>query len=354
MGFIYPPSKLLVRYLDDGLPSKNTRVRSECLGEVGYIFAKNGLHVCTPNKVLPQIAKQISDRDATVRMAALGALSEAYKIVGDTIYDLCGDLPAKERSMLEERLKRMPASKAAATAPRQSTIPGSRLARPSSVAMNGTSGIARRQSALPKPAGSTGLPAPSGLRKPSAVAAPPPQPAAPVPRPASEAADELEDGFGSDPEADSDFEDIPLDQLIHDVTNPAPVQAALALRHIEGYIKEFDPELQQYAEQLVKVFAKVFRKAFSPENETPELEKLRRHLVITATSFFVDEDQWNGKPLGAYVSKSQLTPLLTELLQWLIEATRAPADHPLKKYSKFLNILVLRSFSTCDLNVLYE
>ncbi|KDN53582.1 ARM repeat-containing protein [Tilletiaria anomala UBC 951] len=343
LGFIFPPSKLLFRYLEEGLQAKNMRVRVECLGEVGYIFAKNGLHVCTPAKVLPLIAKQIGDRDANVRQAALGALSEAYKIVGDDVYGLCGDLPGKERSMLEERLKRVPTTKGLATAASKAAtqLPGSRLARPSLIMASG-SGIGRpRQSTLPKPAPAVSSLAPKAPQ--SALASNDAPAVEPV---------ESEDLYGSGQEDEED--DMPIEQCINEITSTDAKRASYAMQHVEHYIKETDPVISSYADQLIIVLGKAFRKAFAAEGESPELEKLRRHLLVTLTSFFANDEKWDGKPLGAFVTQSALGPLLTELLQWLIEATRAADEEPLKKYSKILNVLVLRSFSTCEVNVLYD
>ena len=50
------------------------------------------MNVCqpTPAKALPQIAANISDRDNGVRSAALNAICEAYMLVGESVYALCG------------------------------------------------------------------------------------------------------------------------------------------------------------------------------------------------------------------------------------------------------------------------
>jgi cytoskeleton-associated protein 5 len=331
LGFIYPPSKLLTRYLDDGLPSKNVKVRTECLTEVGYIFAKNGMHICNPPKVLPLVAKQISDRDATVRHAALGALGEAHRIVGDSIYELCGNVPAKERSMLEERLKRAPGAKVAPTSPR-----GSKIAPPSKIA---------RTSMLPPPTARSRL---STLPKPAAVAKK--VEAAPAPAPEPEPAEEELQGE----EVAEEEEDLGIEHRVNEVLSSDWNRSAEALKYVDLQIKECDPDLSRYADQLLIVLSKQFHRAFAVEEEPPEIERVRRYLTVTGTSFFGSTDDWEGKPLAAYVTQTSLIPLLTELLQILIEATRAAENDPLKKYSKYLNILVLKSFSVCDLNVLYE
>ncbi|CAD6922904.1 unnamed protein product, partial [Tilletia controversa] len=193
LTFLFPPSKLLQHFLDDGLPSKNAKVRTECLTELGYLFSKNGLQVCTPGKVLPVIAKQISDRDASVRTAALLCLGEAYKICGEDIWKLVGTLAPKEMSLLEERLKRtsvpakpngaapstpprsrhsmLPQSPTAAAPGARSTIAtGSKLARPGSM-IGGPSGLpsAAARSRLPG-AGTASVRRESGIAAPGAIA----------------------------------------------------------------------------------------------------------------------------------------------------------------------------------------
>merc|ERR1719464_2615871 len=53
------------------------------------------------------MAKQIADRDTKVRGAALNAISEAYFQAGEKqTYKMIGNIPDKDMSMLEERIKR--------------------------------------------------------------------------------------------------------------------------------------------------------------------------------------------------------------------------------------------------------
>ncbi|KAG4099233.1 ARM repeat-containing protein [Neocallimastix lanati (nom. inval.)] len=104
---IYPASRTF-NYICEGLKSKNSRVRVECLNELGSLIQRNGLNVCHPNKALPVISNQILDRDANVRNAALNTLVEAYKQVGDNIYKYISNIPERSRQLLDEKLKRLP------------------------------------------------------------------------------------------------------------------------------------------------------------------------------------------------------------------------------------------------------
>ena len=88
---MYPASKLFP-YIADGLKSKNSKTRTECLEELGFLISVYGINVCqpSPGKALPAVAAQISDRDNGVRNAALNAVVEVYNLVGDTVYKYLG------------------------------------------------------------------------------------------------------------------------------------------------------------------------------------------------------------------------------------------------------------------------
>ncbi|XP_064399412.1 cytoskeleton-associated protein 5-like isoform X3 [Halichondria panicea] len=103
----YPPAKLFT-FLLDGLKSKNARQRTECLEELGTLIQYNGMTVCgaQPQKTVPIIAHQITDRDNTVRMAALNAIVVVYGNMGEGVYKFTSQLSEKDASLLEERIKR--------------------------------------------------------------------------------------------------------------------------------------------------------------------------------------------------------------------------------------------------------
>uniref|UniRef100_A0A4W3JI59 Cytoskeleton associated protein 5 n=1 Tax=Callorhinchus milii TaxID=7868 RepID=A0A4W3JI59_CALMI len=113
---IYPASKMFI-FIMDGLKSKNSKQRVECLEELGALIEAYDMNVCqpTPAKALKEIASQIGDRDTSVRNAALNTLVTAYNICGDQVFKLIGNLSEKEMSMLEERIKR--SAKKLSTAP---------------------------------------------------------------------------------------------------------------------------------------------------------------------------------------------------------------------------------------------
>ncbi|CAH8557444.1 unnamed protein product [Dicrocoelium dendriticum] len=103
----YPPARLFV-FLSNGIRSKTNKTRQECLDEIGSLIDRFGVSVCQPSvaTALKAVSQQIGDRDSGVRSAALNALVSAHAIVGEQLWKMIGSLPDKDRSMLEERIKR--------------------------------------------------------------------------------------------------------------------------------------------------------------------------------------------------------------------------------------------------------
>jgi len=104
---IYPASKLFT-FLMVGISTKNAKQRTECLDEIGHLISTNGTNVAgaKPSEALKEMAKQIGDRDTSVRNAALNAITETYFQEGEKLYKMIGNLPDKDLAMLEERIKR--------------------------------------------------------------------------------------------------------------------------------------------------------------------------------------------------------------------------------------------------------
>merc|ERR550532_2915003 len=101
---IYPASKLF-GFLMVGISTKNAKQRTECLDEIGHLISVNGTSVAgsKPSEALKEMAKQIADRDTSVRN---DAINEAYFQEGEKLYKMVGNLPDKDLAMLEERIKR--------------------------------------------------------------------------------------------------------------------------------------------------------------------------------------------------------------------------------------------------------
>ncbi|KAG5446885.1 Cytoskeleton associated protein 5 [Clonorchis sinensis] len=104
---LYPPSRLFTA-LANGMKSKINKTRQECIDEMGSLIERFGVNVCQPSVpvALKTISQQIGDRDSGVRTAALNALVSAYALVGEQLWKIIGNLSDKDRTMLEERIKR--------------------------------------------------------------------------------------------------------------------------------------------------------------------------------------------------------------------------------------------------------
>ncbi|KAK2466947.1 hypothetical protein APHAL10511_001205 [Amanita phalloides] len=105
---VHPYSRIFHLLLEHGLKSKIAKTRQGSLDELASILKKSGTGACDPVKAFPLIAAMIADKDSQVRKSTLGALSEGYILVGEKIWSLVGPLPAKEKTQLEERLRRIP------------------------------------------------------------------------------------------------------------------------------------------------------------------------------------------------------------------------------------------------------
>ncbi|XP_044257889.1 protein mini spindles [Tribolium madens] len=103
---VYPVARLFT-YIMEGVKSKNARQRAECLEAMGSIIQDHGIGVCgsSPVVVLKEVAKQISDKDKSVRNAALNCMVEAYHILGDKVYKMIGNIVGKDLALLEGRIK---------------------------------------------------------------------------------------------------------------------------------------------------------------------------------------------------------------------------------------------------------
>ncbi|KAF4614809.1 hypothetical protein D9613_003047 [Agrocybe pediades] len=105
---VYAYSRVFQILLDHGLKAKVAKTRQGSLDEMSQILKKSGMGACEPAKAFPIIASLISDKDPQVRKSTLGTLSEAYILVGEKVWSLVGPLSSKDKTQLEERLRRVP------------------------------------------------------------------------------------------------------------------------------------------------------------------------------------------------------------------------------------------------------
>ncbi|KAI0986273.1 hypothetical protein GJ496_011774 [Pomphorhynchus laevis] len=103
---VYPAS-VVSNLLLNGVKSKNSRQRAGCIDELTQLLLKFNIVLTINNE--KDIARYISDRDPVVRTAALNLLAtiQVKSQPNRDIFKRIGPLPEKERSMLEERIKRI-------------------------------------------------------------------------------------------------------------------------------------------------------------------------------------------------------------------------------------------------------
>lgn len=109
---VFPASKIILIISQEGLRSKNSRIRLESLEEIFACLQRSGSS-CMINhasKIIPLIAGCLSDKDAGVRNSSLKILSfiissfaEGASLLKKFVYPI---LAPKELDFLEERLKR--------------------------------------------------------------------------------------------------------------------------------------------------------------------------------------------------------------------------------------------------------
>ncbi|CCL99138.1 uncharacterized protein FIBRA_01153 [Fibroporia radiculosa] len=105
---VYAFSRVFQLLLEYGLKSKVAKTRQGTLDELVGLLKRFGIGSCEPAKAFPMVAAMISDKDPQVRKSALGVLSEGYILVGDSIWSYVGHLSPKDKTQLEERLRRVP------------------------------------------------------------------------------------------------------------------------------------------------------------------------------------------------------------------------------------------------------
>ncbi|XP_052066786.1 cytoskeleton-associated protein 5-like [Mytilus californianus] len=149
---VYPASKMFT-YLIDGLKSKNSKQRMECLEELGSLIESHGINICqpTPAQALKTIAGNIGDKDNGVRNAALNTTVVAYMILQDKLFKYIS-LKEKDQSMLDERIKRAMKNK-----PAQAAVEERPRTAPQPQKAPSQSNMQRPNTAMPKSASSNSV-----------------------------------------------------------------------------------------------------------------------------------------------------------------------------------------------------
>ncbi|KAJ7658718.1 armadillo-type protein [Mycena polygramma] len=317
---VYAYSRLFQILLEHGLKSKVAKTRQGALDEMGGILKKSGMAACEPSKGFPIIAGMISGKDSQVRKSALGALGEGYTLLGEKVWTLVGPLPAKDKTQLEEPLRRVPG-------PSNSETP----APPAQV-----SRLAAARLGLPRPK------FPSGVAREPAPA-PEPRVLSPPPSGSSKIHEEIETSLSEG--SDDITITISSIQLSSDPTRSVDalkkIQKILAVGPDAGPSSPQYRELAEHTEGLIETITLQMAHVFDrPEDLVPEENfRLAKHLVQTLNTF-CDH---------AFLAESLTADILTSLLEELTLRLLETDDSTIKKVkdlSRFINMIVLRLFAT--------
>ncbi|KAJ3077075.1 Cytoskeleton associated protein 5 [Podochytrium sp. JEL0797] len=334
---IYPPSKLFT-YLLSALTSKNSRVRTECLEELGDLIKKNGMSVCVSSKVLPVIALQIADSDAKVRNAALGTVCQAYLLMGDAVYKQLGRISEKDKSLLEEKVKRLPPPPRVA---KQATV----AAAPKAPA----SPMFKRRQATPTEESVRSAPVASGLVG--------------IPKLSSASTGGVKKEFSLDldkmnltrarsttpnvqqqqePEAG---ETLMLDYLVSQITSSDAYQSIDALKQLEKAILQTPTLVTPHINEIISAVTLQIRIAFSAADLSQTgTTRLCKHLVNVLVQVF------SNASIAREIQRVALHQCVQELLNRLLDPGLQGVDQG-PQLAKALNVLMVRVLDNTDRNL---
>ncbi|KIM49151.1 hypothetical protein M413DRAFT_438317 [Hebeloma cylindrosporum] len=400
---VYAYSRLFQLLLDHGLKAKVAKTRQGTLDELSAILKKSGMGACEPAKAFPQIASLLSDKDPQVRKSTLGTLSEAYTLVGEKVWALVGTLSAKDKTQLEERLRRVPGPSSQGQ-PEPTVVPAPSIARlaaniprPASPSVSAVSRIARPgspahilRSASPgpsqkrpespiRPGGSYPLPAavvPSSPGKgrprsllPSRLGRPRPhltQPSTnntrediqptpihettPTPastNPSTSQSDEHANRHENPPRAELPDE---ITLTISSILSNDPSRSVEALKKIQKILSigpDQGPsspqyrELAEHTEGLIETITLQMAHVFEHPNDLilDDNFRLAKHLIQTLNNFC------DHSFLAESLTVDILSSLLEELTLRLLETDDSPV-RKVKDLSRFINMIILRLFAT--------
>lgn len=332
--------------MDHGVKAKNARTRAESADELGVLIQRHGESVLQPGKALPALGSLVADRDSSARSAAISTIAIVYNLHGDLIFDYLGGLSAKDRGMLDEKLKR---TAAAPTSPDRPSTPSSKVPaasarkslRPASsrLSLGGASGI-------PPGLKSTNGPASHGKEAPRQLA-PAPTISETKPRrslipPSTSKHSHLTPA----PIKEAPVEEAPAPVSFNQIVNQNPVSSVDALKTVQKDIDRRASEVMPMADDLVGAVTLQMRTAFDGLDPSSSSSTLRlcKHLMQTLSAFF------DNRALAKEVSRDALVSLLAELTRRLLETADNTASEAIVSLSKVGT--VCQGIQRCQLNIL--
>ena len=307
-------------YIIKGFESKNAKTRIECLDQCALLIKRNGVAVCSnASRVFPLIANQISDRDSGVRNSALSVIIQAYIMIGDQVFKLMGRINDKDKSLLEEKIKRLP------TAPEEKAVVEKEL-----------------------PVKEASEPAlaeePVSVDKREEIKVPLDSPTKGIKKQFSLDLETLDFPKTSKNLRSSPTIDVPathndtavLDFVINQVTDADPDMSINALKHLEKLVCVSPDSLEPYMNDIVVAVTLQIRIAFTTADiGNVSISRLCKHLVNMLVLRF------SSNTLPKLLNKDTLHQCIQELLNRLLDPTLATIENG-SQLTKALNVLMVR------------
>jgi cytoskeleton-associated protein 5 len=339
---VYPASKLF-GYVIKGIESKNSRTRTECLEEMATLIKRNGMGVCnSPAKMFPLIAAQIADRDAAVRNGAMNVITQAYLIIGDQVYKYVGRLSDKDKSLLEEKFKRLPAAPVAvsveirsapavvAAAPKKSGLPV--LTHEDAMDIDVEEKTAPVEQMIVEQKDEFSLDFDQFDN---------PKPVSGIPVAHSSSVVSSVEKVGSMSAAP---ETAMIDFIINQITDTDTDMSINALKHLEKTLSTSSQSLGPYVDDIVSAVTVQIRLSFlAADIGDQNISRLCKHLVNLLVQMFSDAE------LSASIMREPLFQCVKELLNRLLDPKLARIENGVQ-LTKALNVLMVRILENCDRN----
>lgn len=113
---VYPTPRFAVLLAAAIASGKNSRSRSECLDELSALLGRHGEAALdrVSGRVLPVVASLVTERDPSIRKAALETLNAAQRAFGDAVWRHLGNLSHAQHAALELHLRKAAATRSGA------------------------------------------------------------------------------------------------------------------------------------------------------------------------------------------------------------------------------------------------
>ena len=356
MSRIYPASKLF-SFLLKGIESKNSRTRTECLEELASLIQRSGMSVCAPSKAFPVIASQLADRDAGVRNGALAAITQAYLLAGQNVYKYIGKISEKDKSLIEERLKRLPPGAGASA---QASV-----AKPVPVEPPRVGGLA--MAAADAEYSERVMPASPGMKR-RVVSAASASGGSNIRKEFSLDLDKLDLpsraqqqhmqqqqqqrslsassslGFSSRITPEDRAFSVSMDVIMAQVISTDPAMAIDGVKQLEKIIATTPDAALPHVNEIVPALTLQIRLAFTASDVTSAgVSRLCKHLINVLVQIFSVPD------LARALEKGQLHTCIYELLHRLLDPVLQQLDQG-QQLARALNMLMVRVLDNSDRN----